>query len=514
MPTILNDEGIDAATLAGIVQGRWESPPDAGWRFPGLTYYPARLEPGRMALIKSGALRYGLSPGDLERVARQAGGAGVIAAESVALRAPDWPVLRVEDPRAAIRQLAAEVRRRAQAACFAVTGSVGKTSSCSLARHLLAPLGRVHGNADANYVDGVLCEVANMMTADFTVLEVSQAATGTAAQIARPDAALLVNVSPAHMDYHTDLLALSLVKARIFRGLRPGGTAVVPRDAEHYPEIRAVAAESGARIVTFGEHPEADFRLTGYDHAAGRVEARAHGETIRYGLGLPGRHMALNSLGVLAALEGLGVDRQGLLARCATAAVPKGRGRARFLRLGAREITLLDDAHNAQPAAMAAAFALLGATAPGPGGRRIALIADMAELGEGAARYHRDLAAPLREAGIDRVYLAGPMMLRHLAPALPAGLVGACAARATDLLPHLVRDLRDGDLVLAKGSHASRMAELVRYLLGLHTMPPGALTWLYTRGRVAQGRLLAAARRSQASWKARHAAFRRGGRPG
>jgi UDP-N-acetylmuramoyl-tripeptide--D-alanyl-D-alanine ligase len=509
-----NDDGIDPVTLAGIVQGRWESPPGAGWRFPGLTYYPARPEPGRMALIKSGALRYGFSPDDLERVAGPTGGAGVIAADNVALKAPGWPVLRVEDPRAAIRQLAAEVRRRAPATCLAVTGSVGKTSSCSLARHLLARLGRVRGNADANYADGVLCEVANMMTTDFTVLEVAQAATGPATQIAHPDAALLVNVSPAHMDYHADLLALSLVKARIFRGLRPGGTAVIPRDAEHYPEIRAVAAESGARIVTFGEHPEADFHLTGYDHAAGRVEARAHGETIRYGLGLPGRHMALNSLGVLAALEGLGIDRRGLLERCATAAVPKGRGRATSLRLGKREITLLDDAHNAQPAAMAAAFALLGATAPGPGGRRIALLADMAELGTEAARYHRDLAGPLREAGIDRVYLAGPMMRHHLAPALPAGLVGACTARATDLLPHLVRDLRDCDLVLAKGSHGSRMADLVRYLLALHTVAPGAPTWLYTRGRVTQGRVLAAARRGLVFWKALQAAFRREGRPG
>jgi UDP-N-acetylmuramoyl-tripeptide--D-alanyl-D-alanine ligase len=467
-----------------------------------------------MAFIQSSTLRYVLSPRELGQAAGSTDGAGVIAAETVALRVPGWPVLRVDDPRTAIERLAAEVRRRAPAACLAVTGSVGKTSSCSLARHLLAPLGRVRGNAGLNYPNGVLCEVANMMTADFTVLEVSQAAIGRAAQIARPDVALLVNVSPAHMDHHADLLALSLVKARIFRGLRPGGTAVIPRDAEHYPEIRAVAAESGARMVTFGEHPEADFRLTGYDHAAGRVEARAHGETIRYGLGLPGRHMAFNSLGVLAALEGLGVDWRGLLERCATAAVPKGRGRTASLRLGEREITLLDDAYNAQPAAMAAAFALLGATAPGPGGRRIALLADMAELGAEAARYHRDLAGPLRKAGIDRVYLAGPMMRRHLAPALPAGLVGACAARATDLLPHLVRDLRDGDLVLAKGSHASRMADLVLYLLGLHTMPPGAPTWLYTRGRVAQARLLAAARRGQTSWKTLRAAFRRDGRPG
>jgi len=126
---------------------------------------------------------------------------------------------------------------------------------------------------------------------------------------------------------------------------------------------------------------------------------------------------------------------------------------------------LLDESYNASPAAMRAAFAVLAGIEPSAGGRRIAVLGDMRELGTEADRLHRDLAEPLRAAGIDLVFAAGPHMAA-LVDALPPGLVAAHRATTADLAPLVADALRAGDVVLVKGSLGTRMADIVRPLLG------------------------------------------------
>src|SRR5690606_10921330 len=131
---------------------------------------------------------------------------------------------------------------------------------------------------------------------------------------------------------------------------------------------------------------------------------------------------------------------------------------------------LIDESYNANPASMSAAIALLGQTSPGRNGRRIAVLGDMRELGKGSAKFHADLAPVLAEAGVDSVYVAGPLM-RSLWDALPEALRGAWGETAAEIVPQLAGALSAGDVIMVKGSNASRMGPLVEALKARYATP-------------------------------------------
>ena len=124
------------------------------------------------------------------------------------------------------------------------------------------------------------------------------------------------------------------------------------------------------------------------------------------------------------------------------------------------EALLIDESYNANPASMAAAIDLLGRTDPGRGGRRIAVLGDMLELGPRSAEMHAALAEPLAEARVDLVFAAGPMM-SALWSALPRHAKGRYAETAAELEEPLLDALATGDVVMIKGSNGIRLGPLV-----------------------------------------------------
>jgi len=131
---------------------------------------------------------------------------------------------------------------------------------------------------------------------------------------------------------------------------------------------------------------------------------------------------------------------------------------------------LIDESHNASPAAVRAAIAVLDSAAVAPGGRRIAVLGDMLELGAQSARLHAELAAPLAAADIALVYTVGDDMAR-LHAALPERMRGAHCASAVEMAPVIAAALRPGDVVTVKGSLGIRMAVIVKHLLAGEPAP-------------------------------------------
>ena len=126
-------------------------------------------------------------------------------------------------------------------------------------------------------------------------------------------------------------------------------------------------------------------------------------------------------------------------------------------------MTLIDESYNANPTSMRAALALLGAARTGPGGRRIAVIGDMLELGRDSAALHAALADDLSANKIDLLFGAGPLT-RALYDAAPAGMRAAWAERSSELAEPIAEAFRAGDVVMVKGSNGSRMGPLVAAL--------------------------------------------------
>jgi len=289
------------------------------------------------------------------------------------------------------------------------------------------------------------------------------------ARLVRPHVAVITTVEPAHLGFFPSLEAIADAKAEIFLGLEPGGIAVLNRDNRHFDRLSAAAKRaSAAEIIGFGTHPDATVRLLDcvLGPCGSTIEAALPGAVLRFALPVPGRHWAMNSLAVLAAAGAAGADPSRAAEALAELEALPGRGRRCELSWRGGTLTLIDESYNASPAAMRAAFAVLGHAKPGPGGRRIAVLGDMREMGPTSPRLHAELAAPLVAAGVDLVLTCGPLMV-ELDAALPRDKRAGHTADSQGLIPAVVATVRPGDVVLVKGSLGTRMAPIVEALLAL-----------------------------------------------
>jgi UDP-N-acetylmuramoyl-tripeptide--D-alanyl-D-alanine ligase len=380
------------------------------------------------------------------------------------------PLYLVDDTLRAMERLGVAARRRSAARIAAITGSVGKTSAKEMLRVVLAKAGPTHvAAASYNNHWGVPLSLARLpASAAFGVFEIGMNHPGEIEPLAvmtRPHAALVTTIAPVHMEYLGSLAAIAEAKAEIFTGLMSGGAAIIHRDAPQFDLLARRAREAGARVRTFGAGEGADARLIRVeDHGAGSlIDARIEGRDVRIRLGAPGRHMAENALGVLLVAKALGVDIEASAAALKDFSPGKGRGERVTLQSADGPFTLIDESYNANPASMRAALDLLGATKPGAGGRRIAALGDMLELGSEGAAMHLALADALMRARVDLLFCAGPLM-RGLFEAAPPAMRGAWAAKAADVEGPLLEALHGGDVVMVKGSNGSRMGSIVAAL--------------------------------------------------
>ncbi len=400
-------------------------------------------------------------------LARGAATAVVSEARLAALGDATGSLIVVGDVLEALGGVGRAARARSGARIAAVTGSVGKTGTKEMLATALAADGPVHYSpASFNNQWGVPLTLARIPpSARYGVFEIGMNHAGEIAPLAemvRPHAAIVTSVEPVHLEYFDDVRAIARAKAEIFAGVEPGGAAIINRDNQHFDLLAALARDAGIeRIIGFGEHDAAEARLktAKLKQDCSCVSATIAGEEVSYKLGQPGRHLVQNSLAVLAAVAVLGGDlAKGALA-LASMPLPKGRGDRHRLALVRGEATLIDESYNANPASMRAAIVLLGQAKPGREGRRVAVLGDMRELGADAAVMHAGLAGALADAGVDIVFLAGPLMAA-LWHALPERLRGGYGETATELEPMLLEAIGPGDVIMIKGSNASRMGPL------------------------------------------------------
>lgn len=384
------------------------------------------------------------------------------------------PLLTVDETFVALRALGARARGRGLARVCAVTGSVGKTGVKEALRTVLARQGATAANeGNLNNQWGLPLSLARMPAATaYGVFEMGMNHPGELqplSSLARPHVAVITTIEAVHKAHFASVEDIADAKAEIFTGVEPGGSAILNRDNPQHDRLWAAARRRGIqRIIGFGRNRDAEARLLDATIEAdgSRVRADVLGNVLDYRIAAPGSHWVLNSLCVLAAAAALGADVGRAAADLAHVGVPKGRGQRATVRLPRGSFELIDDSYNASPVAMAAAFEVLGRIAPGPGGRRIAVLGDMLELGDETPALHARLAQPLQANGIDLVFTAGANMA-HLAEALPIAMCAGHADDAAHLAPLVTKAVRPGDVVTVKGSAGSRMGTVVRALKAL-----------------------------------------------
>ena len=464
-----------AAATGGKTTGTWGA--------TGLSFDSRQIEPGQLFIALKAAdfptLGGGTSDGHAYVASALQAGAVAAIVETVpaGMEANDPRLLIVKSTRAALDDLGRTARARTSAKMIAITGSVGKTSTRTLLSLCSARFGQVHESAkNYNNEMGVPLTLANLpMGADYGIIEMGMNHANELTPLSRavaPDIAIITNVSPVHIENFSDgLVGIANAKSEIFSGLSPDhGIAILPRDVPSYAQLLANARTAGVQtILSFGEHAEADARLTACIEARNGTKATAiiRGRSITFFIPA-GRHQAMNALAVLLAIDVAGLDVEKAAAALTGFTPGEGRGREEKLNIGDPEnpVILIDESYNASPASMEAAFRVVALIDPGRGGRRIAILGDMLELGSMGPKLHADLALPLRAAGINLVYTCGTLM-KNLHDSLPANQRGTHRDTSTELAQIVPDVLVPGDVVMVKGSHGSRMDLVVEALRAL-----------------------------------------------
>ncbi|MDQ1900601.1 UDP-N-acetylmuramoyl-tripeptide--D-alanyl-D-alanine ligase [Paracoccus sp. WLY502] len=370
----------------------------------------------------------------------------------------DAPLLVVPDVLAALEALGRAGRKRMTGKVIAITGSVGKTSTKDMARVALTGQGYIHA-AEASYNNhwGVPLTLARMpQDTGFAIIEIGMNHPGEIAplsRLARPHVAMITTVAAAHLEAFGAIEGIAREKGSIFEGLEPIGHAILPEDLPVTQILRDCADAAGALVMGFGRDGQAKLVQARIEDGALKCRARIGGETVDFTLQTTGSHFALNAVGVLAALGAAGADLKEAAKRLGDWLPPKGRGAVEDLA----GIRLIDDAYNANPTSLSAGLATLAGL---EGGRRVAILGDMLELGEDEIAMHRGMADDPAMAKVDLVHSAGARM-RHLHDALPSAKRGIWADNAAELASRAADLVAPGDIVLVKGSKSSKISTVV-----------------------------------------------------
>jgi UDP-N-acetylmuramoyl-tripeptide--D-alanyl-D-alanine ligase len=403
---------------------------------------------------------------DFVAAAAAAGAAGAVVSRPVDVPGRGFGLLRVPDTVASLQALAREVLSRRPVKVVGITGSVGKTTTKDFTAALLSGRFRVlksEGNFN-NHLGLALSVLRLEPGHEAAVLEMGMSAPGeirVLTRIAPPDVAVITNVSPVHLQFFRGLDEIALAKKEILDGARPGATAVLNADDPH---VMRIGAGFPGRTVTFGRDARAAVRAVavepkGYDGY--EIDIRFGEEQRRLRFPFLNEAAVANLLAAAAVSLSLGL-RLGDIAPAVESLRPAAhRG---LLVEASGGVRVYDDSYNSNPRALEAALESLAAL---PAGRKVAVLADMLELGEGEREFHRVAGTTVARAGWDILVAVGPLAALIAEGAVTAGFDPAAVRLFADsaaAAASIAGIVRDGDLVLVKGSRGMRTETVVEAL--------------------------------------------------
>jgi UDP-N-acetylmuramoyl-tripeptide--D-alanyl-D-alanine ligase len=371
-------------------------------------------------------------------------------------------VVRAGDSLDALQTVAGSVRSaREGLRVVAVAGSTGKTSTKDLLAAALASSGCYANEESYNNEFGLPITLLNTpASATVVVTEMGERKPGDVArlcQIARPEIGVVTNVGLAHAEFLGGTEGAAATMRELLDELPPGGLAVLNADD---PWTEQLAAHTHADVATVGHSIDADHRVSGV-RLDDRLRASFELDGCRLGVPLHGAHQVLNAaMAVVVAHRAFGVPLQEI--GTLLAGTRAGRWRME-LEESSRGVVVLNDSYNANPSSMEAG--LLALAHVRAGGRRIAVLGDMRELGAHADRAHAAIGRKAAELGIDLVVGVGPGGRQIAHAARDAGVAIDTAADANEAREITRRIVRPGDAVLVKASRALRLEAVADALL-------------------------------------------------
>jgi UDP-N-acetylmuramoyl-tripeptide--D-alanyl-D-alanine ligase len=447
---------LTAAEVADAVNGQVTGG-DAATRFDSYSTDSRRVGRGQLFIALRGERFDGAA---FAAASVQAGAAGVMVARGAAPSVHQAAVIEVDDPLVALQELGRHMRRRSGASVVAITGSAGKTSTKEAAAEFLSARYRVYrtaGNLN-NHIGVPLSLLELGRRPEVAVLELGMNHAGEIrrlVELAEPDVRVWLNVGDAHAGHFASLDAIADAKAEVLEGATASTRAVVNADD---PRVMRRVGSFAGPVTTFGLSQGAmvravEVRDRGVQGTLARMATPQGDADIE--VRMPGRGPLLNVLAAAAIALGYGVPLDRIADKAALLAAAPRRGEVTRLAKG---VVLVDDSYNSSPTALARALDALGAESGAT--RRVAVIGEMAELGEFARRHHEASGRHAAAAGVDLIVAIGGDPAEALARAAVSAGLEPDAVRhwrtSDEAAGPVAALLHPGDVVLVKGSRATR----------------------------------------------------------
>jgi UDP-N-acetylmuramoyl-tripeptide--D-alanyl-D-alanine ligase len=380
----------------------------------------------------------------------------------------------VDDTLAALQTLAQTVITNWQGDVVAITGSVGKTTTKEMVAAALSQNNRViktTGNLNNHY--GLPLSILKMESDewrasefDYAVLEMGMNHKGEIAaltKIAPPNVAVITVVAPAHLEFFTSVDEIAEAKAEMVSGIVPGGLAVLNADDERVAKMATMRLDIVSR--TFGIDHDADVMArdikTDSICESSFTLVTPRGQT-KARVSLAGRHNIYNALAAAAVADHYDVRLEDIADALSRLSVPRMRGEIVRLRGG---VTLIDDSYNSNPRALFEMVSTVAANRESR--RRIVVAGEMLELGPSAAELHKEAGRQIARLGINNLIGVRGFADEMVAGAREAGMSSETAVFTNtpeEAAKMLIREIRDGDLILIKGSRGVRTEIVVERL--------------------------------------------------
>jgi UDP-N-acetylmuramyl pentapeptide synthase len=427
------------------------------------------------------------------------GAVGVIATMPPRNIDAGFPCLIVKDTFEALHRLARHKRATSEAKFIAVTGSVGKTTTKNMVHHLASALGPAHRSI-ANYNKGVesisftlsnLADIHSFSTAEFNEVRDLE----DQIRLYRPNVAIITNVLWEHIDaverkgFGGDkaIPRLAYLAAGVAREMEAGGVCILNADEQNFDSLAdEVRKSKHIALRTFGARSGNDVIINELvcDQFGSDISIAVDGRTLKYRLGLPGRHMAMNSVAAAAAARFAGMDLFRVLPSLADFQPETRRGVRTSISWGTGQIAIRDESFSSSIPSLRSSFALLEMERPASGGRRIAVLGQVGDLGLSMPSAMKELAREADKLSIDRFYTVGSDIRIFNESISDRSRVAPHFQTLAQLETALAQDLAPGDVVLLKGSDdPNRSVSLTGFVERLSTraiaacpVPPAPLS--------------------------------------
>ena len=341
------------------------------------------------------------------------------------------------------------------ATVIAVTGSNGKTTVKRMIHHILSrQMSGTCSPKSFNNAIGVPLTLLEIKTGDdYVVCEIGSSGPGEVSALSRivhPDIAVITGIAESHLEHFGDITRVAAEKASILGRISADSMAVVWADSKLLD--RAIRAYD-CRLVRFGESSGADLRLSGYEQL-NRGQRFEMNDKLWVDLPISGRHNAINALAAIGVARRIGFSREA--AAAALADFEPVEMRLQWIDCGV--VTVINDAYNANPASMLAAANVLSQT---QAVRKVMIAGDMRALGEKSRQLHLQTGEQIARLGVDLLIAVGREG-RYIAKAAGDAGIETEVFESVPAARRALGDLlRQGDVVLIKGSRAMRMESLV-----------------------------------------------------